>query len=74
MWMPREVYQDLLMQLQKKDTQMERKDSQLDGLYRQTPRSERFAAGLPETLRGAFPRLPATQTSGKKLLATKRIG
>ena len=28
MWMPREVYQDLLMQLQKKDTQMERKDSQ----------------------------------------------
>ena len=28
MWMPREVYQDLLMQLQKKDTRMERKDSQ----------------------------------------------
>ncbi len=32
MWIPREVYQDLLAQLEKKDSQIERKDSQLDGL------------------------------------------
>ncbi len=32
MWTPREVYQDLLAQLEKKDSQIERKDGQLDGL------------------------------------------
>ncbi len=65
MWIPREVYQDLLAQLDKKDLQIERKDGQLDGLLDR----HREANVLLQGYQRKFGALPAPTTRDEIAIA-----